>query len=275
MRMGWQRCKMSGISAILRRPAYAPMILCLLPEVDYDPTECAVPWQALQQAGIEVGFATPDGRPAHADPRLVEQGFGPLNPFLMTRKADIATYRAMTASTSFQHPRPYAKVRPEDYEGLLIPGGHAAGMRTMLESERAREIVLHFFEADKPVAAVCHGVLLLARTLNPATGRSVIHGRKLTALPALNMELMAWSVTAPWLGSYYRTYPQTVESEVKGALASDKDFMHGPFMPMRDSATQPQRGFVVRDGQLLTARWPGDCHRFGQEFVQMLTAVAA
>jgi putative intracellular protease/amidase len=144
-------------------------------------------------------------------------------------------------------------------------------MRSLLESEQARAIALHFFKADKPVAAVCHGVLVLARTLDPDSGRSVLHGRKVTALLAATMELPAWVMTAPWLGRYYRTYPQTVEEEVTAALSSPTDFLRGPLLAVRDSADRLQPGFTVRDGQLLTARWPGDCHRFAAEWVQLLT----
>lgn len=246
------------------------MLLCLLPHADYDPTESSVPWQALQQAGIEVRFATPQGLPAYADPRLVKIGFGLLNPVLMTRKADLQHYFTMIADEAFNNPMAYDDVDPEQFEGLMVPGGHAKGMRSLLESKSAKQIVLHFFKANKPVAAVCHGPLLLARTLDPDTGRSVLHGRKVTALLATSMELLAWAITAPWLGRYYRTYPQTVEAEVKAALASPNDFLPGPRLYQRDSAQKPQRGFVVRDGNLLTARWPGDCYRFANEWVEMV-----
>ncbi|MFW0754218.1 DJ-1/PfpI family protein [Pseudomonas sp. H11T01] len=245
------------------------MILFLLPQADYDPTESSVPWQALRQAGIDVRFATPLGLPAYADSRLVEIGFGLLNPFLMTRDADLQHYQAMIVDDAFRKPLAYADVDPSQFDGLVIPGGHAVGMRSLLESALAKQIALHFFTANKPVAAVCHGVLLLARTLDPETGRSVLHGRKVTAL-VKNMELLAWAVTAPLLGRYYRTYTQTVEEEVKAALARPDDFQTGPLLPLRDSAQNLQRGFVVRDGNLLTARWPGDCYRFAQEWVTML-----
>jgi putative intracellular protease/amidase len=244
------------------------MMLFVLPQAGYDPTESSVPWQALRQAGIDVRFATPHGLPAYADSRLVDIGFGPLNPFLMTRSADLQHYQTMIADDEFRKPMAYADVDPAQFKGLVIPGGHAGGMRSLLESEQAKRIALHFFKANKPVAAVCHGVLLLARTLDPDTGRSVLHGRKVTAL-LKNMELLAWAVTAPLLGRYYRTYPQTVEEEIKAELASPDDFLPGPLLPLRDSAEKPQRGFVVRDGNLLTARWPGDCHRFASEWVAL------
>ncbi|NWA24161.1 DJ-1/PfpI family protein [Pseudomonas gingeri] len=246
------------------------MILILLPHSDYDPTESSVPWQSMHRAGLDIRFATPDGVPAYADPRLVEKGFGLLNPMLMTRKPDLESYQAMIADPHFKQPLAYADVDPAQFDALLVPGGHAEGMRSLLESDAAKRIVLHFFKTDKPVASVCHGPLLLARTLDPDTGRSVLYGRKVTGLLSASMELAAWLITAPWLGRYYRTYPHTVESEIKAALASPKDFAQGPPALLRDSANKPGRGFVVRDGNLLTARWPGDCHRLAAEWIQML-----
>ncbi|PZP10295.1 hypothetical protein BK643_26725 [Pseudomonas protegens] len=246
------------------------MILILLPHADYDPSESSLPWQAARDAGFAAQFATPLGMPAYADSRLVSLGFGPLNPLLMTPAADLARYHAMTRDPAFCCPLPYAGVDPAAYEGLLIPGGHARGMRSLLESEEVRRIILAFFQADKPVAAVCHGPLALARCIDPASGRSVLHGRKVTALLAGPMELAAWLVTAPWLGRYYRTYDHSVEEEIKAALASPADFLPGPWLPRRDSAEHPERGFVVRDRNLLTARWPGDCHRFANEWASLL-----
>ncbi|MEL7549824.1 MULTISPECIES: type 1 glutamine amidotransferase domain-containing protein [Pseudomonas] len=246
------------------------MILILLPHADYDPSESSLPWQAARDAGFAAQFATPLGMPAYADSRLVSLGFGPLNPLLMTPAADLARYHAMTRDPAFCSPLPYAGVDPAAYEGLLIPGGHARGMRSLLESEEVRRIILAFFQADNPVAAVCHGPLALARCIDPASGRSVLHGRKVTALLAGPMELAAWLVTAPWLGRYYRTYDHSVEQEIKAALASPADFLPGPWLPRRDSAEHPERGFVVRDRNLLTARWPGDCHRFANEWASLL-----
>lgn len=248
------------------------MVLFLLPQSDYDPTESAVPWQALINAGFKVAFATPNGQPAFADERLTNTGFSLLNPVLMTKKADLKTYQSMITDQAFNAPLSYAAVNPDDYEALLVPGGHAAGVRTMLDSDLAKNIVLQFFKANKPVAAVCHGVLLLARTIDPSTGRSVLFKRKTTALVAMTMELPAWAMTYLWLGNYYRTYAATVEAEVKAALEKPTDFKRGSLFPVRDSKRKPQAGFVVKDGNYLSARWPGDCHRFGQEFVSLLQA---
>jgi len=75
---------------------------------------------------------------------------------------------------------------------------------------------------------------------------------------------MDWFVSATtfWAGRRYAGYTRTVQSEVAAALASPRDFVRGPRLPRRVKADAPQRGFAVRDGAYVSARWPGDCHRF-------------
>jgi putative intracellular protease/amidase len=244
------------------------MIFFLLPEADYDPTESAVPWAALRAAGFEISFATPGGRPAYADDRLVNRGFGPLSPVLMTRQPALQRYREMIADPAFAAPRAYSDVDPAEVTGLVIPGGHAAGVRSLLESPEAQSIVRSAFAADKPVGAICHGMLLPARTIVAETGRSVLYGKRTTALPRW-MELSSWNLTRLWLGGYFRTYPKTVQAEVTAVLADPSHFLAGPRLAVRDNPTSLKPGFVVRDGNFLSARWPGDCYRFGAELVAL------
>ncbi|MFH8336521.1 type 1 glutamine amidotransferase domain-containing protein [Streptomyces sp. AM6-12] len=247
------------------------MILFLLPSCDYDPTEVAVPWAALRQAGAEVRFATPNGRMAPADRRLTDLGFSWLSPWLMTRSAELAAYRRLTEDPWFQAPMSYADVEPGGLTGLFVPGGHAPGMRTLLENRTAQELFSKALARGLPVGAVCHGVLLAARAVDPATGRSVLYGRRTTALTSL-LELTGWNLTRIWLGRYYRTYRTTVQEEVTAALADPADFLSGPRLPVRDTARNPGRGFTVRDGNYVSARWPGDCHRLAADYVALVRA---
>ena len=62
--------------------------------------------------------------------------------------------------------------------------------------------VAEFWSLDRPVGAICHGVLVLARTRDPPTGRSVIADRRTTCLPKY-MERGAYYLTAWRLGRYY------------------------------------------------------------------------
>jgi putative intracellular protease/amidase len=247
------------------------MITILLPSGGFDPSECAVPWRAVVRAGYEVQFATPDGSVSAADSRLTDGGFSVLNPVLMTRPDGLAAYAEMIASAAFRAPVSHSDVALAEGDSLLIPGGHEKGVRTLMESAAAQVVVVDAFRRDLPVGAVCHGVLLLARSIDPATGRSVLHGRRTTALTK-RLELSGWWLTRARLGDYYRTYDTTVEEEVVAALASPDDFDAGPTLSRRDSAERPGRGFTVRDGRYLSARWPGDVYTFAKEFVQLVAA---
>jgi putative intracellular protease/amidase len=177
------------------------------------------------------------------------------------------------------------------FDGLLLPGGHwARGMREYLESDVLQQLVAAFFAADKPVAAICHGVLLAARSRD-VSGKSVLYGRKTTALTwALEKSASGIaSVTRWWDRGYYRTYPDepgqpegymSVQQEVTRALADPADFLDVPVGApdyrgktsglSRDSADDERSSWVVRDRNYLSARWPGDVHAFARQFSEML-----
>tara|TARA_R110002096_G_scaffold433887_5_gene653890 strand:- start:1953 stop:2681 length:729 start_codon:yes stop_codon:yes gene_type:complete len=239
-----------------------------IPNADFDPTEAAVPWKMLSSAGIEVVVATPDGKAAAADPIVLSgKGLGPLG-FLLR-----ADRNGRTVYGEFEHamcssPAAYADVDARHFDALVLPGGHAPKMRSYLESAALHSCIADFFASNKVVAAICHGVVAAARSKRE-DGNSVLFGRRTTALTE-DMELFAWRATKRKLGDYYRTYPQTVQSEVTEALGEDGSFLTGPKPFLRDRPNKLTRGFVVQDGNYISARYPGDAHRFSQAVVDAL-----
>ncbi|HEY2775836.1 MAG TPA: type 1 glutamine amidotransferase domain-containing protein [Candidatus Binatia bacterium] len=282
-----------------------PRVLIPLPSRDFDPTEAAVSWNVLRRLGHHVAFATPDARPAVADDIMVTgEGLDPwsqvpglsriklVGALLRADPAGRAAYDEMIADTAYRCPLRWDDVRVEGFDGLLLPGGHRArGMREYLESEILQRLVVAFFAADKPVAAICHGVVLAARSIDPATGRSVLHGRRTTAL-TWSLEKAGWSIarfTRFWDPSYYRTYTEnagetagyrSVQSEVTRALVSPRHFLdvaaddpehrRKTSGMSRDCFDDPSAAFVVRDGSYVSARWPGDTHTFARTFADVL-----
>jgi len=194
-------------------------VLVLLPARDFDPTEAAVSWRVLVNAGHAVSFATPDGHPAVADDMMLN-GRGldlwgaipllrnlPLIGLLMRADRDARkAYAEMIADSGYLAPQRWEAVEVSAFDALLLPGGHRArGMREYLESEVLQGLVVHFFEDTKPVAAICHGVLLAARSVSKRTGRSVLWEYQTTAL-TWAFERSAWSVarvTRFWDPNYY------------------------------------------------------------------------
>ena len=239
-----------------------------LPNEGFDPTEAAVTWKILCEHDHSVIISTPTGQMPEADPRMLTgRGLGPLKGILAADANACAAYSEMMASKEFRSPMRWNDLSAQDADGLVLAGGHAPGMKEYLESSVLQELVVEMIE-NKPVGAICHGVVLAARSIN-SDGKSVLWNRRTTAL-LKRQELLAWSLTRLWLKDYYRTYPETVEDEVRAVLASPEQFVAGPAPLFRDSPENLKPGFVVVDKNYVSARWPGDAHRFATEFCKIL-----
>jgi putative intracellular protease/amidase len=242
-------------------------VLVPLPDTDFDTTEVAVPWRLLTEAGHEVVFATESGLSTpRCDPRLL---IGVLFGQLGATDEAIDFYRKLTVAPGFVHPVSWRDVEVSAFDGLLLPGGHAPGMRQYLGSAQLQRVVADFWTLDRPVGAICHGVLVLARAQDPRTGRSVLAARRTTCLPKY-MERSGFLTTAWRLGRYYRTYPAYVQDEVVAALDDPGQFARGERTLKRGTATDHRAAFVVEDGRYVSARWPGDAYLFAQRFEALL-----
>jgi len=73
------------------------------------------------------------------------------------------------------------EVEAEDFDALLLPGGQMNPDKLRME-ERAIELVEDFDEADKPIAAICHGPWLLVEA-------DIIDGRTVTGWPSIRTDL--------------------------------------------------------------------------------------
>ena len=131
--------------------------------------ELMVPYQALEAVGHDVDTVCPE-REAGETVKTTIHDFRGDQTYLEERGHDFAVTATFDA------------IDPADYDALVVPGGRAP------EYLRTYDVVLdsvrHFFEADKPVAALCHGPQILA-----AAG--VLEGYEMTAYPAVRPEVEA------------------------------------------------------------------------------------
>ncbi len=74
----------------------------------------------------------------------------------------------------------FAEIDPADYDALVIPGGRSPEYLRL--NPRVIDVVKHFFEADKPIASICHGQQLLIAA-------DVLAGKTCTAYPALQPDV--------------------------------------------------------------------------------------
>ncbi|HSZ56260.1 MAG TPA: DJ-1/PfpI family protein [Tepidisphaeraceae bacterium] len=131
--------------------------------------EAMVPLQALQMVGYRVDAACP-GKKAGEHVATAVHDFEGQQTYSEKRGHNF------TLNAAFDD------VKAEQYDALVIPGGRAPEYLRL--NERVLEIVKHFSKSGKPIAALCHGVQILA-----AAG--VLEGRACTGYPAVGPEVKA------------------------------------------------------------------------------------
>jgi protease I len=131
--------------------------------------EVMVPFQALLMVGHTVDAVCPD-KSAGESVRTAIHDFEGDQTYSEKRGHNFA----LNAT--------FADVRPEDYDALVIPGGRAPEYIRL--NARVLEIVRHFADADKPIAAICHGAQVLA-----AAG--VLEGKSCSCYPAVSPDVTA------------------------------------------------------------------------------------
>ncbi|SFC16423.1 type 1 glutamine amidotransferase domain-containing protein [Pseudoalteromonas denitrificans] len=246
-------------------------VLVPLPNYGCDPTEVAIPWLLLKQENISITFSTPNGEMAVTDQiMLTGHKLGLLKSILQAKPDAVNAFFKMQKSQEFRNPKKYLDIDPLEFDALLLPGGHDKGVIEYLESDLLKSCVLSFFTENKPVAAICHGVLIPARTIDPETNKSVIYDLKCTGL-LKKQELLAYFATRLWLKDYYLTYPDTTtQDELIKSLKNQSQFITGPNPLLKDDLQHLKRGFFIKDKNYLSARWPGDVYNFSLEFIKMI-----
>ncbi|BES69250.1 DJ-1/PfpI family protein [Marinobacter nanhaiticus D15-8W] len=129
--------------------------------------EVMVPFQALMAVGYEVHAVCPDKKAGE---------------FVRTAIHDFEgdqTYSEKPGH-NFTLNATFASVKPSDYDGLVVPGGRAPEYLRL--NEDVLKIVRHFAEADKPIAAICHGAQILAAA-------DILEGKECSAYPACGPEV--------------------------------------------------------------------------------------
>jgi protease I len=130
--------------------------IAILATNGFEQSELEIPLQALREAGAEVDIIAPDdgeiqGMEHDEKGRMIPVDLG------------------------------LGEADPEDYDGLVLPGGVANPDKLRIDDD-AVDFVQHFVDADKPIAAICHGPWTLIET-------GVVEGRRMTSWPSLETDL--------------------------------------------------------------------------------------
>jgi len=168
----------------------------LMPVGDYgEDYELMVPFQALQMAGYTVHAVCPDKQAGDVVRTAIHDFEGD------------QTYSEKPGH-NFAVNATFSEIDERDYDALYVAGGRAPEYLRL--NEQVLAMIRHFFEADKPVACICHGAQLLA-----AAG--VLEGRECSAYPACAPEVRA-------AGGEYKNLDMT-------AAHTDRNLVTAPAWP--------------------------------------------
>lgn len=118
--------------------------------------ELTEPWRALERAGAELTLVAP-------------------------KDGEIQAVRHMDKGDTFPVDLPLTEADAANFDALVLPGG-VANPDQLRTDPRAVAFVRAFMEADKPVAAICHGPWLLVEA-------DEVRGRTLTSWPSLQTDV--------------------------------------------------------------------------------------
>ncbi len=123
------------------------------------------PYYRLQEEGFEPVVAAPEARVYQMVMHEVKPGW------TITKEWEGYTIRAEIA---------FRDVNPDDYLGIFFSGGRAP--EYLREDQRLLAITRHFFEQNKPIASVCHGVEIPARA-------GCVKGRRMATVAKCRFDL--------------------------------------------------------------------------------------
>lgn len=125
--------------------------------------EFAIPYHLFREQTYTITVASLKG------------GIAPIDPRSLPKDQEAQTYS--DALQALQYTEPLNNININDYDAIFFPGGH--GTMYDLPVDEIGQIVSKFINADKIVAAVCHGPAALVTAKNH-DGTLVVKGKKLT-----------------------------------------------------------------------------------------------
>ncbi|GAA4995241.1 type 1 glutamine amidotransferase domain-containing protein [Actinopolymorpha pittospori] len=156
--------------------------------------EFTVPHRVLSEAGVNITIATPGGKIPVADARslTIEANFGDAE-----KVAEITSHLEKTKDL-LATPVRLEDVNPEDFDAVLIPGGHGPMQDLAVNPDMGRVLERLLPDSTKVVAALCHGQASFLSAGNP-DGSWLFKGRKLTAFTDEEERQAGLADNAPWL----------------------------------------------------------------------------
>lgn len=201
--------------------------------------EGAAPYYVFRDAGVELTLVSPKGGQPPIDPKsdLPENQ----TPAMARFKEDAAAQKV------FANTKKLSDVRSEDFDAVFYPGGHGP-MWDLVDNPDSIRLIESFYNAGKPVAAVCHAPAVLHRVTYK--GAPIVKGKRVTGFTNGEEEEVQLTKVVPFL----------VEDELKrlGGLYEKK---------------ANWESFAITDGILITGQNPASSTAGAEALLKLLTGM--
>lgn len=198
--------------------------------------ELAAPYYALADKGIDIVLASPKGGQPPIDPKSEDPSFQTDT----TRRMDKDT----VLLDKLKNTIPLANVKMDDYDAIFYPGGHGP-LWDLAESATSQQLITAFYNANKPVAFVCHapGVLKDVKV----NGEYLVKGKNVTGFTNTEEEAVQLTSVVPFL--------------VEDMLVKNG----GNY-----SKTVDWNPYAVTDGLLITGQNPASSEKVAEELLKLI-----
>jgi putative intracellular protease/amidase len=202
--------------------------------------EFAAPYYVLADAGMEITLASPKGGQPPIDPKSEEPGAQTD----ATRRFD----NDQDLKEQLAHTLRLEEVEEADYDAVFYPGGHGP-LWDLANDEKSIQLIQDFYNAQKPLALVCHAPAALAKT-KTGDGQPLVKGKQVTGFSNTEEEAVQLTDVVPFL----------VEDELKklgGLYSKGEDWS----------------SYVLKDGKLITGQNPGSSAEAAQALLDELDSI--
>jgi putative intracellular protease/amidase len=203
--------------------------------------EFAAPYFVFRDAGVDLTLASPKGGQPPIDPKsdLPENQ----TPVMTRFKQDDAAKKALAKT------RKLADMKSQDYDTIFYVGGHGP-MWDLVDNPDSIRLIEDFYNAGKPVAAVCHSPAVFHRVMYQ--GAPLIKGKRVTGFTNGEEETVHLTHVVPFL----------VEDELKrvgGLYEKASDW----------------QSFAIVDGRLVTGQNPASSTAAANSLLKVLAKQAS
>jgi putative intracellular protease/amidase len=203
--------------------------------------EGAAPYYVFKDAGATLTLASPKGGQPPVDPKsdLPENQTAAMTRFKQDPEAQ----------EIFANTAKLKDMRAENFDAIFYPGGHGP-MWDLVDNPDSIALIESFYNAGKPVAAVCHAPAVLHRVM--IKGAPLVKGKRVTGFANSEEEAVQLTHVVPFL----------VEDELKR--------LGGLYEKAAD-----WQSFAITDGRLITGQNPASSTAGAEALVKLLSEMQA